>query len=798
MSKKLVKAAILESRIKDFINNTYIPAVSTFNFFSEKVFTKIIEKISEIVFRTLHLSQDDVLKKIKEKFTILEKFIPKDISDFIFNKYIIELRNCFIVKDNDKPIREFQEDYIYKIDKYDYDKLVRVIKDNKKTKVPIRFSIYTTYPITCGYPQCDNYSFKNQRNEGVCGLAEFKSSTIKNNQFNFEYELNRRFSKYEISELKRAAKDYAINTNNIKQDSCNQQKNLSLINDAMNKSLMDLYSYGNEYSNLLSYVPTDPLDNSNASIICSAKTKLQSSSVIEDYNSLFSQSINTINLLANNEFVFNEEMFDKLITVFDTNLSNTILDKAGFNDCIEKESKYIDSIGKFKPLTVGIKEHENRKISLIMKQLLAQRVQVQIIYENLKDLNISDSEVKKLLQSVIKGDVNKTTGEISKIQEKIKKSTENANDISEKIKKAEETDDPGIIANTLDSLKDVASSLGGSIGNKLENIGGIIKNGGGALLENAIDSLSALGEITNKIGDLNTLLDSGKMLAGISSLANNKLGSGYNSILNNVKKSLDGTLNASALPSNLITTIVPNGGIQGLIDSSQGNIKSLLAGSSNPANMINEITNISNELFNDLKSSVTGPISDASKFIGEKATSIMNGSLDFIDKATNRVEEDGSDMFDDIPEFNPDILDEDTKFEPEILDNVIENTDEIFGNAMKIDSNKSKNNNLLLRTSKSFNTSDINNKVIKLSLLDKLTKLKNKIYERTIDVLAAIMGSGIDKIELQNSEKSKELINGKSSVDAAADVVSDIIISTNSFIKSNENTYEIFINKKME
>jgi hypothetical protein len=190
------------------------------------------------------------------------------------------------------------------------------------------------------------------------------------------------------------------------------------------------------------------------------------------------------------------------------------------------------------------------------------------------------------------------------------------------------------------------------------------------------------------------------------------------------------------------------------------------------------LTSLGTELLADLKSDAISKVkNEGAKFIGDAAKSIIDSGKDLIGDMSNDLMDNANEITEDL---DPGFIEESTdvitdNLTTEIVDN-IPNTD-VF--SLSLDSTPQK----IL----AVNTSNFNN----------MESIKPKYFRLTNDIINSIFGSGLLSINTQASQNVQDLLNGKTSENADADIVNDIITSIQSFIKTNEDEYVIVTNKKI-
>ena len=168
----------------------------------------------------------------------------------------------------------------------------------------IKFDIYCKEPMICKYPKSKDPKCQSGENEGFCGLEEClkKEREIKSPiGFDLDKFLTEHENKIKELNLKKAVEEYNNNLKTILDKSKNSIVNFGNAVTSKNEALDTLYEAGKAINPIMRLLPVKCLTNAandGKNAICSASRKAKDKTILEDEDSSFTQTLETVSILT--------------------------------------------------------------------------------------------------------------------------------------------------------------------------------------------------------------------------------------------------------------------------------------------------------------------------------------------------------------------------------------------------------------------------------------------------------------------------------------------------------------------
>lgn len=343
-----------------------------------------------------------------------ENNIPDNLKKFMVYPLMPNLQQILGAANSNQTeyIEDYKEEYAYRLNAGDLSALQGFT--NLMT-IPITFSIYVKRPVYCSYPRCEDPIYENKNTDGICGLDEYFRTPLIVGMvpFSFQKELTKRYARMKVYEMRKDADNIIENVNKIKLSACDADKNLKLIDDIKLRALDALYEFGNKYKSALELVPEDPIYRAEkSSVVCAAAKKAKLTSIMDDYDKVFTHIINTVLVLKDDLYNINEQKFASIISDLSicsdavTNYYEEVAMKSqNYNMCSEKHTRYIDDDQQFKLLNDGMVEKEKIYLSNAVEDVVSIRYRDEEIFNNVNLLGFSEDDTIKLAKYVADGNV---------------------------------------------------------------------------------------------------------------------------------------------------------------------------------------------------------------------------------------------------------------------------------------------------------------------------------------------------------------------------------------------------------
>lgn len=277
----------------------------------------------------------------------------------------------------------------------------------------VRFSIYIRRPVVCSYPKDKSPACRAKGTEGFCGLRELfeKPLTVCACGFDLEGEIAKRQTRRRRARMKGISQQLKEDTQSIKEAACSVPNNLQRIDDIQSAAASEIIDFMDSRRALFGMVGRDRTGGEGqGSLLCEALRSQGLKSVMLDYDQVFMQTANSIELVGDESFDRTKEEMAGLVNglaaaddVAKRSLTETALALPIFMVCSRKYSDYLTEQNLPKSFDVNLVELAKERHLREIEQNAATRTGDNMIMENVMAIQGLPQSAKDDLTESLKG-----------------------------------------------------------------------------------------------------------------------------------------------------------------------------------------------------------------------------------------------------------------------------------------------------------------------------------------------------------------------------------------------------------
>ena len=295
----------------------------------------------------------------------------------------------------------------------------------KPGEIDVKFNVYSKRPMLCKYPKSKDPKCKSGENEGYCGLEECLKNGVELKSpvsFDLEKFLKEHTVKMKEKELAEKIAQYNQDVQSILDKSKNTLVNLGTAITSKNEALDTLYDLGKALNPVFRLLPLKCVvdaANDGRNAICAASRQAKANSVMEDEDSAFKQTLETISIVSKEageaytkHFKESFKLVGEAASSMGSALSNVLDGMSNiYNWCPRRFGDFIAESGVGKGLQDSLTAVMKTNVSDILKGVLGSCITNGMIDEITSGINGLSNNAKTEFKNIIQsGNVDSIDG----------------------------------------------------------------------------------------------------------------------------------------------------------------------------------------------------------------------------------------------------------------------------------------------------------------------------------------------------------------------------------------------------